>query len=50
MGLHPNPKKLGFPWWLSGRESTCQWRSFGLEDPLKEGIAMHSSILAWEIP
>ena len=22
----------------------------GLEDPLEEGIAIHSSILAWEIP
>ena len=25
-------------------------RSLGLEDPLKEGMAIHSSILAWEIP
>ena len=25
-------------------------RSMGLEDPLEEGIATHSSILAWEIP
>ena len=25
-------------------------RSLGQEDPLEEGIASHSSILAWEIP
>ena len=25
-------------------------QSFGREDPLEEGIAIHSSILAWEIP
>ena len=25
-------------------------RSLGQEDPLKEGMATHSSILAWEIP
>ena len=25
-------------------------RSLGQEDPLEEGIAAHSSILAWEIP
>ena len=25
-------------------------RSLGLEDPLKEGVATHSSILAWTIP
>ena len=25
-------------------------RSLGLEDPLEEEIATHSSILAWEIP
>ena len=27
-----------------------QVRSLGQEDPLKEGMAAHSSILAWEIP
>ena len=27
-----------------------QVRSLGLEDPLKEEMATHSSILAWEIP
>ena len=25
-------------------------RSLGLEDPLEEGMATHSSILAWTIP
>ena len=27
-----------------------QVRSLGLEDPLEEGMATHSSILAWRIP
>ena len=27
-----------------------QARSLGWEDPLEEGIATHSSILAWRIP
>ena len=27
-----------------------QVRSLGLEDPLEEGMATHSSVLAWEIP
>jgi len=27
-----------------------QVHSLGQEDPLKEGIATHSSILAWRIP
>ena len=27
-----------------------QVRSLGREDPLEEGLATHSSILAWEIP
>ena len=27
-----------------------QVRSLGWEDPLKEGMETHSSILAWEIP
>ena len=43
--------------WLSGKESTCNvgdvgtwfW-SLGQEDPLEEGKATHSSILAWRIP
>ena len=27
-----------------------QIQSLGLEDPLKKGMATHSSILAWKIP
>ena len=27
-----------------------QVRSLGQEDPLKKGIATHSSVLAWKIP
>ena len=27
-----------------------QFQSLGWEDPLEEGMATHSSILAWEIP
>ena len=41
--------------WYSGNESACQCRrcairriqSLGWEDPLKEEMATHSSILAW---
>ena len=38
---------LGFPGGTSGKEPACQLR---WEDPLKEGKATHSSILAWRIP
>ena len=27
-----------------------QVRSLGQEDPLEEGMAIHSNVLAWEIP
>ena len=44
-------RKEGFPWWLSGKESTCHcrrhemWvRSLGQEDPLEESMATHSNI------
>ena len=47
----------GLPRWLSGKESACQCRrckrwvwSLGQEDPLEEGMATQSSILAWRIP
>ena len=43
--------------WLSGEESACNAgdtgdvvQSFGREDSLEEGMATHSSILAWRIP
>ena len=35
--------------WLS-QESTCSAGDLGWEDPLEEGMATHSSILAWRIP
>ena len=44
------------PKWLSGKEYTrqCRRRGFdtpmGQEDSLKEGMPVHSSILAWRIP
>ena len=43
------------PWWLNGKESTCQFRrpgvgSLGGENPLEKEMATHSSIPAWEIP
>ena len=42
----------GLTRWHSGKESTCQCRVgfLGWEDPLEEGMATHSSILAWRIP
>ena len=48
----------GFPGGTSGKEPACQCRSMpetrvqslGQEDPLKEGMATHSSIPAWRIP
>ena len=48
---------LGLPQWLSGKESACNAGATGdarltpgFEDPLEEGKATHSSILAWRIP
>ena len=49
---------LGFPGGSCGKELACQCRrlkemwvwSLGREDPLEEGMATHSSILAWRIP
>ena len=50
---------VGFPGGASGEEPACQCRrhkrcwfnqSLGREDPLKEDMATHSSILAWRIP
>ena len=41
-------------WWLSSIESACNAegsrQSLGGEDPLEEGMATHSNILAWRIP
>ena len=45
------------PRWCSGKEPACQRRrlktqapSLGREDPLEEGVAAHSSVLARETP
>ena len=59
--LHRNQRIiacLGFPGGTSVIESACQCsrtRRYGFdpwvqEDPLEEGMATHSSILAWRIP
>ena len=49
--------KEGFLGGANGKELTCQcrrlemWVQFlGQGDPLEEGMATHSSILAWRIP
>jgi len=49
---------MGFPGGASGKVPACQCRrplemrvqSLGWEEPLEEGTATHSSILAWRIP
>ena len=48
---------MGLPGGASGKEPAGQgWRqelqarSLGREDPLEEGMAAHSSLLAWRIP
>ena len=48
---------MGLPRWCSGEDSSCQCRrpetwvqALGQEDPLEEGMATYSSILAWRIP
>ena len=50
-------KMKGFSGGTSGKKSTCQCRrrkmwtgSLGREDPLEEGIEIHSSVVAWRIP
>ena len=54
---HTHSWFTGFPGGLVGTESACyvgqqeMWvQSLGWEDPLEEGIASHSSNLAWRIP
>ena len=39
----------GFPGGSHGKEYTCNAGDLGKEDPLEEGMATHSSILAWRI-
>ena len=53
-GLWKNIWLIGLPWWVSGKESTCQIGDIGLipglgRSPEKE-VATLSSILAWKIP
>ena len=44
----------GFPGVSVGKESSAMWETWvqspGWEAPLEEGMATHSSILAWRIP
>ena len=46
----------GFPGGASGKETACQCRrgkrvqSLSRENPQEEGMAIHSSVLAWRIP
>ena len=41
---------MGFPDGSDSEESACNARDLGLEDPMEEEMATHSSILAWRIP
>ena len=45
---------LGLPWWLSDKNLPAVQKtwipSLGRDDPLEEGMATYSSILAWRIP
>ena len=48
---------MGLPWWLSGKESTCNAGDTGgvglvpgLGRSLEKETSIHSSILAWKIP
>ena len=50
-------QKIGLPQWPSSKKSTCNAGntggavgSLGWKDPLEEGMAIHSKILAWRIP
>ena len=40
----------GFPGSSAGKESACSVGDLSWEDPLEEGMATDSSILAWRIP
>ena len=44
----------GFPGGSDSKKSACNAGDLGsipgLEDPLEEGMAIHSSILGWKIP
>ena len=44
------PVSTGLPWWPDSRRPPCNAADLCWEDPLEEGMASHSSILAWRIP
>ena len=46
----PTPAFLGFPGGSDSKESACSAGDLGWEDPLEEGMATHSSVLAWKMP
>ena len=46
----PTPVFLGFPGGSDSKESASNVGNLGWEDPLEEGMATHSNILAWRIP
>ena len=41
---------MGFPGGSNGKEYASNVGDLGWEDPLEEGVATHSSIIAWRIP
>ena len=43
-------ERWGLPGGSYGKESACNVGDLGWEDPLEEGMATHSHILAWRIP
>ena len=54
-GINRYPQlHMGFPGGSDGKESTCNAEDLGLimgwEDPLDEGMATHSTLLAQRIP
>ena len=42
--------RWGLPGGSDDKESACNAGDLGWEDPLEEGMATHSNILAWRIP
>ena len=56
LSLSPIPEKMGWASLVAQLVKNLlavqetQVRSLGREDPLEEGMATHSSILAWRIP
>ena len=41
---------VGLPWWLCGKGGWGGARFLDWEDALEKEMAIHSSVLAWEIP